>query len=137
MIGRMTSPSITLYGIPNCDTVKKARAWLAGAGAAAEFHDFKKQGVPEPRLDAWMTQVGWETLLNRKGTTWRKLDPATQAAVYDAASARALMLAQPSVIKRPVVEWGAPASPAITVGFDAQVFTASLPAGQSSGTLSD
>jgi arsenate reductase (glutaredoxin) len=127
----MTNPSITLYGIPNCDTVKKARAWLAGAGAAVEFHDFKKQGVPQPQLDAWLASAGWETLLNRKGTTWRKLDAATQAAASDAASAKALMLAQPSVIKRPVVEWGDPAHPAITVGFDAQRFAQALSGGVS------
>ncbi len=105
---------ITLYGIPNCDTVKKARAWLAEHGVAHEFHDFKKQGVPPAHLDEWMAQAGWEKVLNRKGTTWRKLDPAVQGSVQDAASARALMLAQPSVIKRPVVEWG----PKTTVGFD-------------------
>ena len=105
--------SIVLYGIPNCDTVKKARAWLTARGAAYEFHDFKKQGVPEPRLDAWLHEVGWERLVNRQGTTWRKLDDSTQASVRDAASARALMLAQPSVIKRPVVEWGKQ----VTVGF--------------------
>ena len=105
---------ITLYGIPNCDTVKKARAWLAQQGAAYRFHDFKKEGVPADRLDEWIAQAGWEKLVNRKGTMWRKLDPATQNRVKDAASASALMLAQPSVIKRPVVEWG----PKVTVGFD-------------------
>jgi len=106
----------TLYGIPNCDTVKKARAWLAEHGVDVQFHDFKKQGVPEARLDHWMVQTGWEKLLNRQGTTWRKLDDATRAAVSNAPSARALMLAQPSVIKRPVVEWSASS---VTVGFDA------------------
>jgi arsenate reductase-like glutaredoxin family protein len=75
----MSTPTITLYGIPNCDTVKKARAWLAGAGAWHQFHDFKKQGVPADRLDAWLRATGWETLVNRKGTTWRKLEPAVQA----------------------------------------------------------
>jgi arsenate reductase (glutaredoxin) len=107
----------TLYGIANCDTVKKARAWLADAGHAHVFHDFKKAGVPPARLDAWLAAAGWQTLLNRQGTTWRKLDDATKAGVNDAASARALMLAQPSVIKRPVVEWH---GGRITVGFDAQ-----------------
>jgi Spx/MgsR family transcriptional regulator len=97
--------ALTLYGIPNCDTVKKARAWLAERGVAVTFHDFKKQGVPEAALDTWLAQIGWETLLNRSGTTWRRLDDATRAAVTDAASARALMLAQASVIKRPVVQW--------------------------------
>jgi Spx/MgsR family transcriptional regulator len=106
---------IILYGITNCDTVKKARAWLDEHGTAYQFHDFKKQGVPAERLDAWLAQVGWERLVNRKGNTWRKLDAATQEAVNDAASAKALMQSQPSVIKRPVVEW----SHKTTVGFDA------------------
>ncbi len=105
---------ITVYGIPNCDTVKKARTWLAAHDVAHTFHDFKKQGVPADRLTAWERAVGWEKLVNRQGTTWRKLDPQLQAATVGAASAQALMLAQPSVIKRPVVDWGAQ----ITVGFD-------------------
>ena len=105
-----------LYGIANCDTVKRARAWmLAHRHADCAFHDFKKSGVPPERLDAWLAAVDWQVLLNRKGTAWRKLDAATQAAVIDAASARALMLVQPSVIKRPVVEWP---DGRITVGFD-------------------
>ena len=108
--------SVTLYGISNCDTVKKARAWLDGQGVAYEFHDFKKAGVPQDRLAGWSRAVGWEKLVNRQGTTWRKLDAARQAEVRDEASARALMLAQPSVIKRPVVEWPGGAT---TVGFDA------------------
>lgn len=105
----------TLYGIPNCDTVKRARACLAAQGVAVQFHDFKKAGVPPDRLAAWLASAGWERLLNRQGTTWRQLDAPTQAAVADATSASALMLAQPSVIKRPVVEW---ADGSITVGFD-------------------
>ena len=112
--------TITFYGIPSCDTVKKARAWLQEAGHAARFVDFKKAGVPEARLDAWLASVGWERLLNRQGTTWRKLDDALRAAVVDAASARAVMLAHSSVIKRPVVEW---ADGRITVGFDAADWT--------------
>lgn len=108
-----------LYGIPNCDTVKKARAWLATAGAAVRFHDFKKDGVPEDHLDRWLAQLGWELLLNRKGTKWRSLDDATRESVVDAATARAVMLEHPSVIKRPVVEWG---HGAVTVGFDPAVF---------------
>lgn len=104
-----------LYGIPNCDTVKKARTWLAEHHLACTFHDFKKQGVPPELLSRWVQAAGWENLLNRKGTTWRNLDAGTQAAVVDAASAEALMRAMPSVIKRPVVDWG----PDITVGFDA------------------
>jgi Spx/MgsR family transcriptional regulator len=113
----MSSP--TLYGIPNCDTVKRARAWLGEQGVAHHFHDFKKAGVPDERLAAWLASAGWERLLNRKGTMWRKLDEATRAAVVDAASAAALMKLQPSVIKRPVVDWP---DGAITVGFDEAEF---------------
>lgn len=105
-----------LFGISNCDTVKKARAWFVAQGREVQFHDFKKQGVPADRLDAWLAAAGWERLLNRKGTTWRQLDDATRDSVIDAASARAVMLVHASVIKRPVVEW---ADGAVTVGFDA------------------
>lgn len=106
--------TLTVYGIPNCDTVKKARAWLADHGVEYAFHDFKKQGVPPDRLDRWIQELGWEKLVNRQGTTWRKLAPEWQASVNNAASARTLMLENVSVIKRPVVEWGTKA----TVGFD-------------------
>jgi len=105
----------TVYGISNCDTVKKARAWLTAQGLAHEFHDFKKLGVPADRLSAWQQAVGWDKLLNRQGTTWRKLDPAVQAAAADAAGAQTVMLANASVIKRPVVEWP---GGQITIGFD-------------------
>jgi Spx/MgsR family transcriptional regulator len=105
---------ITLYGIPNCDTVKKARAWLAERGAPVVFHDFRKQGVPADQLQRWMDAAGWQKVMNRQGTTWRKLDAATQAGVTDAASAAALLLREPSAIKRPVVQWP---DGAITVGF--------------------
>ena len=108
---------ITLYGIPNCDKVKKARAWLSEHGVAHDFHNFKKHGVPSDALDHWLGQVGWEALVNRRGTTWRKLDEATRTAVVDAASARLLLLAHPSLIKRPVVRWTGP-NDAVTVGFD-------------------
>ncbi|CAN5872574.1 ArsC family reductase [soil metagenome] len=108
--------SITLYGIPNCDTVKKARAWLAEQEVVYAFHDYKRQGVPADLLDGWMTRLGWERLLNRQGTTWRKLPEATRQGVTDAAGARRVMLAQASVIKRPVVDWG---DGRLTVGFDA------------------
>ena len=111
--------AITLYGIPNCDTVKKARAWLADQRVEYAFHDFKKAGVPADHLDRWLREAGWEKLLNRQGTTWRKLDPATQAQAVDETGARALMLAQPSVIKRPVVEW---TDGRVTVGFDPQAW---------------
>lgn len=112
-----------LYGIPHCDTVKRARAWLDSHGLAYRFHDSKKAGVPADRLDEWLSACGWERVLNRRGTTWRQLDAATQASVVDAASARAVMLLNTSVIKRPVVEW---ASGPITVGFDAQAWAARL-----------
>jgi Spx/MgsR family transcriptional regulator len=97
----------TLYGIAHCDTVKKSRAWLDAQAMAYQFHDFKKLGVPAQALDHW------EALVNKKGTTWRTLDAAQQAAVVNAASAKALMLREPSVIKRPVVIQGA----RVSVGF--------------------
>jgi arsenate reductase (glutaredoxin) len=109
----MTTP--TLYGISQCDTVKRARAWLQAQGVAHVFHDFKKQGVPEAHLARWLAAAGRERLINRQGTTWRKLADDVRAAVVDDASACRLMLAQPSVIKRPVVEWGEAVT---TVGFD-------------------
>ena len=115
----MSTP--TIYGIANCDTVKKARAWFAEHRLEPVWHDFKKLGVPEAPLDAWLASVGWEKLLNRQGTTWRKLPDADKAAVVDEASARALMLRQPSVIKRPVVVWG---SGEATVGFSDAAFAA-------------
>ena len=111
----------TLYGIPNCDTVKKARAWLAQRGVAHAFHDFRKAGVPVERLDAWLGAAGWEKLLNRQGSTWRKLDADTQLRCGNAPGARELMLVQPSVIKRPVVEWP---DGQVTVGFDAAAWQA-------------
>lgn len=117
--------SLTLYGIPNCDTVKKARVWLAEHDIAYRFHDFKKDGVPPDHLQRWMRAVGWDKVLNRQGTTWRKLDPAEQAAVLDAASAAALLLANPSAIKRPVVEWSEAADD-VTVGFKADDWQARL-----------
>lgn len=105
----------TLYGISNCDTVKKARAWLAGRGIAHRFHDFRKDGVPEAQLDEWLQAFGWDKVVNRQGTTWRRLDAAQQAGVRDAASARRFLLAHPSAIKRPLVEW---AGRHRTIGFD-------------------
>jgi Spx/MgsR family transcriptional regulator len=102
----MSQPNTTtVYGIPNCDTVKKARDWLSAAGVDYQFHDFKKAGIPEDALADWLQELGWEAVLNRKGTTWRKLDAAVQATVTDAASATAVMRENPSVVKRPVVRW--------------------------------
>lgn len=107
---------ITLYGIANCDTVKKARAWLQSQGVEHQFHDFKKAGVPAHELARWADELGWDKLLNRQGTTWRKLDAGTQARASDSASAQALMCEFPSLIKRPVVQWPGHAS----VGFQAE-----------------
>ena len=106
---------LQVYGIPNCDTVKRARAWLDQASVPYQFHDFKKLGVSADQLRAWDQAVGWQKLLNRQGSTWRKLDLAVQADVVDASSACALMQKYPSLIKRPVVQW----PERLSVGFDA------------------
>lgn len=96
---------ITMYGIPNCDTVRKARVWLDQNGVAYAFHDYKKAGIDRGRLEAWVGELGWETLLNRAGTTFRALPDADKTGL-DANKAVALMLAQPSMIKRPVLDLG-------------------------------
>jgi arsenate reductase len=95
----------TLYGIRNCDTMKKARAWLDGKGVAYTFHDYKAEGIDRARLEGWARNVGWETLLNRAGTTFRKLPEADKAGL-DEGRALALMFDQPSMIKRPVLDLG-------------------------------
>jgi arsenate reductase (glutaredoxin) len=97
--------NVTIYGIKNCDTMKKARAWLDAHGVAHAFHDYKSAGIERERLERWCKKVGWEALLNRAGTTFRKL-PETDKQGLDAAKAVALMLAQPSMIKRPVLDLG-------------------------------
>lgn len=102
----------TLYGIKACDTMKKARAWLDGKGVAYEFHDYKKTGIERDRLEGWARKVGWEVLLNRSGTTFRKLPDEEKEGLTEA-KAIALMIAQPSMIKRPVLEAGA----TLLVGF--------------------
>ena len=113
--------TITLYGIPNCDTVKKARVWLAAQALPFDFHDFKKQGLERAIVPAWLGQLDWTVLVNRKGTTWRGLPEARKDAVVDAAGALALMLEFPSVIKRPVLARPDAAGSAFSVGFsDAQ-----------------
>ena len=127
MISSMTQPPITLYGIPNCDTVKKARLWLDAHGRQYRFHDFKREGVPPQLLDRWLDALGWEALVNRKGTMWRKLDEAARAAVVDRASARALLLALSSIIKRPVVEWSGNSPDSVTVGFKPAAWLARVP----------
>jgi len=95
----------TLYGIKNCDTMKKARAWLDARGVAYRFHDYKAEGIDRARLDSWAQSVGWETLLNRAGTTFRKL-PDAEKTNLDERKAITLMLGQPSMIKRPVLDIG-------------------------------
>ena len=100
---KQASVDITLYGIPNCDTVRKARDWLAEHDVAYRFHDFKKAGASAELLASWTDATSWELLVNRRGTTWRALSDARRAAVLDADSAIALMSESPSVIKRPVL----------------------------------
>jgi Spx/MgsR family transcriptional regulator len=97
--------AITVYGIKNCDTVKKARAWLENHDVTYEFHDYKTSGIERGRLERWCQEFGWEVLLNRAGTTFRRL-PEADKKVADAREAVALMLAQPSMIKRPVLDLG-------------------------------
>ena len=92
-----------LYGIPNCNTVKKARDWLDANNIAYDFHDFKKQGIDEATINHWLSQYPWEKLINRAGLTWRGLDDATKSGIIDNASAIALMQAKTSVIKRPIL----------------------------------
>lgn len=110
--------TITIYGIKNCDTMKKARAWLDQHGVEYEFHDYKAAGIERERLDAWCKKVGWETLLNRAGTTFRKL-PDKEKIDLNGKKATALMLAQPSMIKRPVLDLG---GGKILVGFSPELY---------------
>ena len=98
--------TVTIYGIKNCDTMKKARAWLDKRGVAYDFHDYKAAGIDRGTLEGWAREAGWETLLNRAGTTFRKL-PETDKAGLTEKKAIALMVAQPSMIKRPVLKIGA------------------------------
>ncbi len=115
--------TIHLYGIPNCDTVKKARTWLSEQGADVVFHDFKKEGVPQNLLPGWLQAVGRDKLINRAGPTWRKLDDAIKASVVDDATAMAVMVAHSSTIKRPVVAWP---DGVVTVGFKPEMFAERL-----------
>jgi arsenate reductase len=109
--------AITIYGIKNCDTMKKARGWLDGHGVAYRFHDYKSEGIDKARLSGWAKAVGWETLLNRAGTTFRKLDEVDKDGLTEA-RAIALMLAQPSMIKRPVLDLGG----RLLVGFKPEIY---------------
>ncbi len=110
---------VTMYGIKNCDTIKKARAWLDKQGVDYAFHDYKSAGIDRARLERWSGKVGWEVLLNRAGTTFRKL-PDKDKQALDAGRAMSLMEAQPSMIKRPVVEL---AGGKILVGFSPEIYT--------------
>ena len=108
---------IKIYGIPNCDTMKKARKWLDDNDLEYEFHNYKKHGVPEKALNNWIKQSGWEILLNRRGTTWRRLDDATKENI-DKKSALQIMLDNPSIIKRPILDTGGN----ISVGFSEKTY---------------
>ena len=111
----------TIYGIKNCDTMKKARAWLDSHRIAYDFHDYKTEGIDKKRLEGWAKQVGWETLLNRAGTTFRKLSDAQKDGLTSA-KAIALMLEQPSMIKRPVLDLGGK----LVVGFKPDIYKAEV-----------
>ena len=113
---------IHLYGIPNCDTVKKARVWLDAAGKAYTFHDYKKEGADPERIAGWIAAAGLEVVVNRKGTTFRALSDADKARAADAATAPALLAANPSVIKRPIAEHDG----GLLVGFKADEWAAAL-----------
>jgi arsenate reductase len=118
----MTKLPNTIYGIKNCDTMKKARAWLDGHGVAYEFHDYKTAGIDKDRLKHWSDELGWEVLLNRAGTTFRKLPDADKEGLNER-KALALMLAQPSMIKRPVLELGGK----LLVGFKPEIYAKEVP----------
>jgi Spx/MgsR family transcriptional regulator len=119
--GKMT---ITIYGIKNCDTMKKARAWLDGHGVKYDFHDYKTEGVAKDKLKGWSDELGWETLLNRAGTTFRKLPDSDKEGLNER-KALALMLAQPSMIKRPVLDLGGK----LLVGFKPEIYAKEVTAG--------
>lgn len=110
---------VKVYGIKNCSTVKKALDWLDAHGVAYEFQDFKKWGVAEERLAAWADALGWEALVNKRGTTWKQLDAEVQNSVVDAASAFPVLMEKTSMIKRPVVEVG----DQVILGFDEAKYT--------------
>ncbi len=111
-----------MYGIPNCGSVKKAKAWLEENGHKYEFHDYKKLGIDKTHLQKWATVVGWEILVNRKGTTWRKLPEETKNSVTTGAKAIKLMMENTSLIKRPVITIGND----IVVGYDEETYSATF-----------
>lgn len=113
---------IKLYGIPNCDTVKKAQTWLKDNNISFEFHDFKKEGIAEERLAVWSEKLGWEPLLNKRGTTWKKLAPEEQQSATTKEGAFTLMRQKTSIIKRPVLE----SDNTVLSGFDAELYKNTL-----------
>ena len=115
--------AIVIYGIKNCDTMKKARAWLDGHGVAYDFHDYKAEGIDRDRLKSWCKDLGWDTLLNRAGATFRALPDADKTGLTEAKAIN-LMLARPSMIKRPVLDLGG----RLLVGFKPELYAASIPA---------
>jgi arsenate reductase (glutaredoxin) len=121
----MAKPAVTIYGIKNCDTMKKARTWLDEHKVAYGFHDYKAEGIDSPRLQSWIKKVGWEPLLNRAGTTFKRLPDADKTGI-DEAKALALMLSQPSMIKRPVLDKGGK----LLVGFKPAIYAEAFAGGK-------
>ena len=117
-VSHATLRTVTLFGIPNCDQVKKSRVWLSEHDVAYAFHDFKKAGLSQQMIAHWLTTCDWTTLLNRKGSTWRGLPDTRRAAVTDAEQATALMLDAPSIVKRPILQYGSHT----LIGFDAALY---------------
>lgn len=113
------TPSLRLYGIKNCDTIKKARRWLEEQGIAYQFHDYRVDGLSDECLQGFINKLGWEPLLNTRGTTWRKLPQAQRDAITDAPTAKVLMLEQPAIIKRPLLE---AANGAMLLGFNIESY---------------
>ncbi|SHF73098.1 transcriptional regulator, Spx/MgsR family [Pedobacter caeni] len=123
MIINFIFADMIIYGIPNCNTVKKARTWLADNGFNPTFHDFKKSGITAEKLNEWCATFGWEKVLNKKGTTWKKLSPGEQALVVDQESAVQLLLKYTSAIKRPVVELN---GKAVLISFEEEAYQKTL-----------
>lgn len=119
---------VVVYGIDTCDQVRKARAWLRAQGVAFRFHDFRSDGLDAALLARWMGHLPWDALLNRRGTSWRQLDAARKASVVDQSSATELMLANPTLVKRPVLEAG----DRIVVGFSEPIYRNLFPGREAS-----
>ncbi|HMS81513.1 MAG TPA: ArsC family reductase [Burkholderiaceae bacterium] len=124
----MAQPTVVVYGIDTCDQVRKARAWLRAQGVAFRFHDFRADGLDAALLSRWMGHLPWDALLNRRGLSWRQLDAARKASVVDQSSAAELMLANPTLIKRPVLEAG----DRIVVGFSEPIYRNLFPGREAS-----